>query len=147
MKPNTKLNRIYHGMILRCYDTNRSAFKDYGGRGITVCDDWNNREKVPSAYNATKGWLSFKEWAVEHGYKEGLTLDRIDNNKGYSPENCRWVTRTVQMNNTRRNRFVEYKGVSKTLSEWCRELELNYDKIERRINKLGWSVEKALETK
>lgn len=147
MKPNTKLNHVYHDMILRCCDQKRIAYKDYGGRGITVCDEWSNKEKVPSAYNATKGWLLFKEWAVEHGYKEGLTIDRIDNSKGYSPENCRWVSRKVQMNNTRRSRLIEYKGVTKTLSTWCDELDLNYNRVERRINKLGWTIEKAFETK
>lgn len=135
---NSRLNRIYNGIKTRCYNKKRSAYKNYGERGIMICQEW-------ASHNT--GWQSFKKWAMANGYKDDLTIDRIDNNKGYSPDNCRWVTRLVQGNNTRRNHYVKYNNTVKTLSEWCRELELNYDRTEQRINKLKWTVERAFTTK
>ena len=146
-KKNTRLNKCYHDMILRCYDNSRKAFKDYGARGIKVCDEWMNAERVPKQDNATKGWLAFKEWALFNGYSDSLTLDRIDTNGNYSPNNCRWVNKIIQANNTRRNHYILFNGQTKTLADWCRCLGLNYGNTEYRINRGGWSIEKAFSFK
>ena len=132
---NERLKRIYQAMKTRCYNPKAQNFKDYGARGITICDEWL---KKPN---------SFYEWALSNGYNDDLSIDRIDNNKGYSPENCRWATRKQQNNNQRRNHLIKYKGETKPLSQWCEELGLDYHKIKYRINALRWSVDKAFETK
>ena len=139
-----RLNGIYWKMIYRCCNTHCGHYKRYGGRGITICEEWLCKEKVGKY---TKGWLSFEKWALENGYSDDLSIDRKDVNKGYSPENCRWVTMKVQQNNRRDNHFVTYKGKTQTLTQWCEELNLDYDKTQMRINKLHWTIEKALEYK
>lgn len=103
------LKSVRWAMIGRCYNPNLSCYKYYGGRGITVCDEWRfNKE-------------SFFDWAMSHGYDSKLQLDRIDNNKGYYPENCRFVTSKTNMNNTRKNVYLTHEGVTKSVSEWCQE--------------------------
>lgn len=89
--------------------------------------------------------MTFYNWSMEHGYKEDLTIDRIDNNKGYSPNNCRWVDRYTQSRNKRNNRNITINGVTHCLTDWCKILNLNYKKIHNRINKYHWTIEKALE--
>ena len=151
MDRHTRLNYIFSAMKKRCYDPNCKAYKDYGGRGITVCDEWRNPERTTvigtKAHHVTKGFVAFKEWALVNGYADNLTIDRIDVNKGYSPENCRWVTAKEQQNNTRKNLLVTYKGQTKTLPQWCEELGLNYFRTRNRIFNYGWTVEKAFEYK
>ena len=115
MNEYKRLNRIYNGMKDRCSCPNNPVYKYYGGRGITVCDEWLCKERIG---NKTKGWLVFKAWALNNGYRDDLSIDRIDVNKGYFPENCRWVTQKIQANNTRSNRFVTYNGRTQTLSQW-----------------------------
>ena len=95
-----RLDNIYRGMKQRCYYQKHQAYKDYGGRGITVCDEWKNSSKA------------FFEWAFANGYEEHLTLDRIDNNGNYEPSNCRWVTQRVQCNNRRNKSNTGVVGVS-----------------------------------
>lgn len=146
METHSRLSEIFRSMKKRCYNPNHNQFKNYGARGIKLCDEWNDRELVKiSGFRYTKGYLAFKKWALENGYAEGLTIDRIDNNKGYSPENCRWVTMLVQVNNTRRNRYITYKGKTQSVADWCRELGLNYGTLLSRLN-FNWSVEEAIET-
>ena len=128
---NKRIFKIYQGMIQRCYNPNNKRFKDYGGRGIIVCDEWKD------------SYLNFKKWAVFSGYKEGLSIDRKNNDLGYSPSNCRWVTRIVQQNNMRKNHIVEYNGQSKTIAEWSRELNIKYDKLWKSIKK-GLGIEDIL---
>ena len=128
----TPLYNMWHHMKQRCYNIKNHNYKDYGGRGIAVCDEWRN------------SYLVFKAWAVNNGYKEGLTIDRIDNNKGYSPNNCRWATRKQQARNRRSTRLTTYKGVTKPLAEWCEILSLNYWTVVSRLDRLGWSIEDAL---
>ena len=139
-----KLNGVYHGILRRCYNPNQKSYKDYGARGIKVCDEWLNPEKVNiGTKHSRKGWLAFEKWALSHGYKEGLSIDRIDNNKGYSPDNCRWVDSKVQSNNRNFCHFITYKGKTQNLKQWCYELGLNYKKIHRRIKVFHWSIEDA----
>lgn len=128
----------------RCYYTKHKTYENYGGRGITVCDEWLNPQRV-GQHQQTKGWLSFMNWALSHGYQDGLTIDRIDVGKGYSPDNCRWVTRKEQQNNRTDNHYITYNGETKTLAKWCEELNLNYRRVKDRINKLHWSIEDAFE--
>lgn len=140
---DSRLHVIYASMKARCYNKNSPSYKHYGARGITVCDEWTDKEVV--RHHSTKGWLAFEKWALEDGYRDDLTIDRIDVNKGYSPDNCRWISQKGQQNNRRNNRLVTYKGKTQTLSEWCDELHLNYKTVSTRINNYHWSVERAFE--
>jgi hypothetical protein len=115
-----------------CRQTN-PHYKDYGERGIGLCEEWKNYD-------------NFKKWALSNGYKRGLTIDRIENDKGYFPDNCRWVSMKIQQNNKRNNRIITYNGQTKTLSEWAEHIGISYTALKQRINKLGWSIEKALTT-
>lgn len=110
-------------MIQRCTNPNASNNYRYVGRGITVYGPWKEDFK------------SFYDWAVNTGYQKGLTLDRMNNDKGYSPENCRWANRIEQQNNTRRNHFVVYNGEKHTLAEWSRILNINAEILRRRVNR------------
>lgn len=141
----TRLNDIFRNMKRRCYNPKNKQFKDYGGRGIKLCDKWNNREIVNLGRSGrfTKGWLAFQEWALTHGYNDSLTIDRLDNDKDYCPENCRWVSRKIQQNNKRNNRIIIYKGKSQTLAQWCDELCLNYHTVFYRLDVMHLSVEEA----
>lgn len=145
MSHNSRLAIIYDNMKKRCCNSSNPRFKYYGGRGITICREWLNKERAKGNKNATKGFLAFQKWALANGYADNLTLDRIDNSKGYCPENCRWVSMKAQCNNKRSNHYITCQGQTKTLAEWCDELNLSYDKIKQRINKLKWSPEKAFE--
>lgn len=127
----TPLYHIWETMRLRCTSPKNKKYYMYGARGITVCDEWLN------------DFIAFRDWSLSHGWKKGLSIDRIDNNRGYSPENCRWVTRSVQQRNTRRNVYITYQGKTQTLIDWCEELNLNYKTINNRINK-GWDKIRAL---
>ena len=116
----------------RCNNPNCEAYKNYGGRGIKVCDEWNDASV-------------FVSWCLSNGYKKGLTLDRIDNNKGYSPSNCRWVTRKVQANNKRNNRLITYKDVTLTLAQWSEKLNMSYSVLKYRLSN-KWDIETAFTT-
>ena len=141
---HTRLNAIYNGMKNRCYNPNRKEYKNYGGRGITICDEWNNRERVSENHASnTKGWIAFKQWALSNGYADNLTIDRINNEKGYSPENCRWVTIKEQNNNQRTNCLITYHGKTQNLVQWCEELGLKYRTVKSRLTQLHWTVDKA----
>ena len=143
---HTRLNRIYSDMKKRCYDSNYKQFKDYGGRGIVICDEWLNKEIIRfKEYkgSASKGYLTFKKWALENGYQDNLTIDRIDVNGNYEPNNCRWVTQKIQNNNQRRNIIITYQNKTQTLKQWCEELGLNYSTVQTRISVYHWSVEKS----
>lgn len=129
----TRLYNTWSRMIARCYNPSNHKYYAYGGRGITVCDEWR--------YD----YDTFYKWAISNGYEIGLWIERIDNNGNYCPENCRWATRTEQMRNTRRNHFIEYRGETKTLVDWCETLDLYYPTVNSRLHK-GWSVERSFET-
>ena len=127
------LYRTWLGIKTRCYNKLDEHYKDYGGRGISVCDEWYN------------DFMSFEKWAVNNGYNDTLTLDRINVNGNYSPDNCRWATRKQQARNRRNNKYFTYNNKTHCLSEWCEILNLNYSTVCTRINKLGWSICQALE--
>lgn len=129
----TRIYKIWCGIKTRCYDTKTPRYKDYGGRGITVCKEWHTFEE-------------FYTWSMFNGYQENLSLDRIDNDKGYSPKNCRWVTAKEQANNTRQNRVQFYKGKLYTIAELSDITGINRGTLNTRINRLGWNVSKAIET-
>lgn len=133
-KSGTPIYGVYRAMLNRCYYVKDVAYKNYGGRGIAVCDEWK------------KSFVNFYGWAIANGYSKELTIDRIDNNGNYEPSNCRWVTYKEQANNTRKNRFIEYNGTTLTLSQWSEKTGISQSAIERRINLRHWTIEKALTT-
>lgn len=114
-----RLYGIFRAMISRCSDKNNRRYNDYGGRGITVCPEWTKE----------LGFDDFAEWAYSSGYTESLTIDRIDNDKGYSPDNCRWITNKKQQNNKRHHRYAEYNGETHTLAEWSDMLKIPYSRL------------------
>ena len=131
-KTHTRLYQIWYGMKRRCYNEKDSSFKFYGLKGITVCPEWQHDYKC------------FEEWAETNGYENNLTIDRIDGNKGYSPDNCRWVSRKLQAENRSTSIFITLNGKTQTLTDWCKELQLNYSTTYTRIKRDGWSIGKAL---
>ena len=130
---HTKLQNVYYAMRQRCNNPNNKDYKWYGGRGIGICDEWES-------------FASFKSWAEISGYKEGygLTIDRIDGNKGYSPDNCRWISIREQQSNKRNNRLLTFNGETHTLSQWAQITGIKRETIRDRIDDSGWSVERAL---
>jgi len=178
----TRVYKIWEGMKARCNNSNNPSFEYYGKRNISICDEWE------------KEFMNFYSWAMSNGYRDDLTIERINNDGNYEPSNCKWATPKEQNNNTRHNRIVEYEGnkfnltqlsekynipfsvlkhrlnknwginvaiktpvrnknimldyngMTKTLSTWCTELNLNRWTVWSRINKQNWSIEKALST-
>lgn len=128
-KSKTRLNNTWRCMKQRCLNPNNSAYKNYGGRGITVCNEWQE-------------FQPFYDWAIANGYKDDLTIDRIDVNGNYEPSNCRWVDTKTQSNNTRRSHYITYKGETMTLTQWANKLNMNKGTLTKRLNS-GWSIEEA----
>lgn len=126
----TRTYYAWRSMRMRCLNPNTSAFKNYGGRGITVCDKWLNDF---DAFHADMGLVPV-----------GFSLDRVDNNNGYSPENCRWATDKEQHNNKRNNVAIEHEGIKLNMSQWAERLGLNKDTLWRRLNVLGMPAVRAL---
>lgn len=145
MGKHSRLSNIFHNMRKRCYYSNSKDYHNYEARGISICKEWLDNEKSGEG-NCTRGFIAFRKWALSNGYSDNLTLDRVDSNEDYCPENCRWVTNRTQENNKRDNLYINYKGKRQSLSDWCRELELNYNKVYRRIHDSGWSIERAFES-
>ena len=129
----TRLDNIYYHMIKRCYKEKHRSYEQYGGRGIKVCDEWR------------KNKILFFEWAIKQGYSDNLTLDRIDVNGDYSPENCRWVDWNTQENNRTNNVRIVIGKENKTLAEWSRLSGVLSDTIAYRLKK-GWNPEDAIFT-
>lgn len=130
---NTRIYKIWEEMKCRCFNKNYKRYHDWGGRGIKVCDEWKN------------SFQAFYDWSMKHGYKDNLSIDRIDNDGNYEPSNCRWATCKEQNRNKRNNRLITYKGETHCLSEWVEILNLSKSAIEGRL-KRGWSVEKTFTT-
>ena len=130
-KSLNRLRRIYQAMINRCYNPNQISFHNYGGRGIKVCLSWKSNRNL------------FFEWALNNGYKENLTIDRIDNNGDYSPQNCKWTSLKEQARNRRSTALYFLNGETKPLAEWAEIYQIDYKLVFKRL-KLGWSLQKAL---
>lgn len=128
----TRPYRIWCGMLRRCYNKNDISYKKYGAVGIKICDEWRD-------------FIDF--WNdMEDTYFEEAQIDRLNNEKGYSKENCRWATLKEQANNKRNVRFYEYGGKKMNLPDWDKKLGLKKGTTRARMHTFGWSVEKALST-
>lgn len=124
------LYKLWCSMRQRCTNANEQCYKYYGGRGITVCEEWMN------------AFVPFMNWALSNGYKHGLQIDRKDNDGNYNPNNCHFVTQKENCRNRRNNTFIEYKGETKTIAEWGEILEIDARNLSNRIS-YGWSIERA----
>jgi len=124
------LYKIWNAIKTRCLNSKTIGWQNYGGRGITVCDEWINDP------------MAFIKWGIKNGWKDGLDIDRINNNADYSPANCRFVTRSKNCLNKRNNRLITYDGQTKTLTEWAGLIGKTRDTIQMRL-KRGWAIERA----
>ena len=129
----TRIYREWQSMKGRCNNPQNTYYQNYGGRGISVCDEWMGQN----------GFEHFYKWSIENGYSDELTIDRIDNDRNYCPDNCRWVDRFVQMNNQRGNRLIEHDGKVQSLAMWAREYGLKPRIVSSRL-KYGWEFEDAI---
>lgn len=136
-KDYPRLYGIFHGIKKRCYNKNEPRYKDYGGRGIKMCDEW---------LKSADGFDRFVDWALANGYTDEMSIDRVDVDGDYSPDNCRWFTLQQQSLNKRQTRWVDYKGEHIQLMTLCKRLGVSYDTVHNRIYDRGWPVEKAIET-
>lgn len=126
---NTRLYRIYKHMRRRCSDPKDIRYERYGGRGIRVCDEWSTFEP-------------FAEWALSNGYDDSLSIDRIDTNGDYTPDNCKWSTNSEQAVNRSTTCLIEYNGKTQSISQWADEIGMPYKKLWKRIHS-GWTPERA----
>lgn len=134
---DSRLYNVWSAMKRRCYNSSVPEYSRYGGRGITVCDEWRD------------DYSAFKKWAIEAGYDENVprgecTIDRINVDGNYEPSNCRWITQKEQMNNVSYNHIIEYNGESHTVAEWAEIYDIPYSMLLQRLNYFGYSVEDAL---
>lgn len=129
-KAGTRLYSIWAGIKERCFNSNHKNYDRYKGRGITMCDEWKD------------DFMSFYNWAIKNGYKNGLTIERINNDGNYSPANCRWATREEQANNTSRNHFIVFNGEKHTIADWAKKFDIDYKRLNNRINS-GLPLEKC----
>jgi hypothetical protein len=128
----SKEYNIHRRMKQRCFNSNSEYYYCYGGRGITVCARWRN---------------SFENFYADMGpCPDGYSIDRINNNGNYTPSNCQWADGYTQANNTRNNKVLTHKGVSLTAAQWSRKVGIGRRTLTARLNRLGWSTEKALTT-
>lgn len=128
---DTRLYSIWRNIKTRCENERAKGYGRYGGRGITVCPEWHD------------SFEAFRDWAMETGYRDDLTIDRIDNDGPYSPENCRWATVKEQANNTRRNRVITAYGEKRTLNAWSEITGIPKSTIQNRL-RAGCTPEEAL---
>lgn len=130
---NKKLYTRWKAMRSRCLNKNNNKYHRYGGRGISFCKEWND-------------YKTFESWALSNGYKHELSLDRIDNDGDYGPNNCRWVNQERQARNRSNTINITMNGETKCLSEWCNIRNLSYQAVRARVQDMGWSPVKAITT-
>lgn len=130
----TRLYSVWSHMIQRCYNPNDEKFKNYGARGITVCEEWKN------------DFGEFSKWAMNNGYSDNLTIDRKNVNGNYEPSNCRWADNYTQGNNRTNNRLFTIDGITHTISEWARLYNIKPSIVIQRVNIYGYSIMDALTT-
>lgn len=123
-KCKTKIYSAYIAMKQRCYNKQNAAYKYYGARGIKICDEWLNKDD---------GFINFYNWSITNGWKEGLSIDRINTDGDYKPDNCRWTNSLTQMNNTRRNHYITYKNETHTIGGWARILNKSYSTLYNKL--------------
>lgn len=131
-KQSTKLYSVWAGIKARCYRPSTVAYKYYGGKGIAMCREW------------VESFSAFERWANENGYAIGLSIDRIDVNGNYCPQNCRWVDDLTQANNKTTNHFLEWRGAIHTIAEWARILDIDYNVFYHALAKNDWEIEKVV---
>ena len=128
-----RLYNIWYNMKRRCYNKKNKDYKYYGERGIKICDEWLNN------------YQEFEKWSLNNGYKDDLTIDRIDNNGNYEPKNCKWLSIQEQQFNKRNTTYCELDGVVESLPKLCKKYNIDDEVVYHRI-KRGWNVKKALTT-
>lgn len=126
-----RIREIWRQMHQRCENPYHISYKYYGGKSVKVCEEWRDYQK-------------FVDWSLKNGYRDTLSLDRVDSTRGYSPNNCRWVSYDVQNNNSSHCHYLTFNGQTKSMSEWSKETGISYSAIKSRLNKLHWSIEKTL---
>ena len=129
----SRIHRIWSRMKSRCYNEKVVEYKNYGGRGIIIYDEWKNN------------FMSFYNWSINNGYSDDLTIDRINNDGNYEPSNCRWISNEQQQKNKRNNHFLTYKETTMCMAEWEKIKGFKKGLIKSRL-KLGWTIEQAIET-
>lgn len=129
-KSKNRLYKTWLEMRRRCNNPNRKESKNYYSKGISICNEWND-------------FLLFEDWALNNGYKENLTIERIDYNGNYTPENCTWIKKEEQSKNRSSNHYITFNGKTQTLSDWSRELGIKRTTLTARLRR-GWPIEKAL---
>lgn len=130
---NHPLYKTWICMKTRCYNPKCKDYKDYGSRGITVCNEWKD------------DFVEFLYWALKHGWEKGLSIERIDFNKGYSPDNCKWIPMSEQSKNRRSVKQISYKGESHSISEWSRITGIARKTLEMRLKSPNFTMEEAFE--
>ena len=131
-KSDFRIYQVWADMKGRCQNKKDRNYKNYGGRGVSVCEEWQE-------------FQPFMEWALVNGYADALTIERIDNNGNYEPDNCKWVMQSEQCQNRRSCNYITYKGITKNITQWAKETGLHRAVLYYRISS-GWSIEKAFTT-
>ena len=128
-RKQTKLYTAWKSMRFRCINQNNRSYKYYGGRGISICDEWQLFD-------------NFRNWAIKNGIRGGLTIDRINNDGNYERGNCRWATRAIQTENSSRPIIIEFNGLRLNKTQWAKRLGLNNNSLQHRLK--TWTLEDAL---
>jgi hypothetical protein len=127
------LYKTWHNMRSRCNNPNATKYELYGGKGIKVCNEWNSK------------FVCFYEWSINNGWEKGLTIERLDSNKNYEPNNCIWANYKTQNNNTTQNHSITFDGKTMNLNQWAEYLNISKKMLSERIRR-GWTIKRALTT-